>query len=1843
MKYLRPHARRIAAFFIIQIVISVVYPTVSWALTSGPATPEATSFEPVDTTDMVNPLTGDLAYNIPLLEVPGPAGGYPLSLSYHAGIMTNEDASWVGLGWSLNPGAINRSVSGWADDHKDIDVTNRFYWDGGESQTVEVGATLGIAGVAGVSAGVSLGHDTYQGFGVGGFVGANIGVGGDKSPLGIGLNAGVDPWGSPYASAGLSASFGSSEAGALNLSTGVGLATNFKSVSSYASAGASVSYGTPTGENGEGLAKGTAYLARGGASLVGASISSSGGGFNYSVAGGQASGQNSKAGKVSIRSSGFTLPIPFVHLGYKYQRYWIDQTDIFQTNGMLNYNKSPESEWEAFISESFDTYHLLDPTMPGGIVEYPEAEEVMGGSFPDVDSYSVVAQGLSGQIQPYKNLGYLQQRTKRDKNSNGWIYPVVNYELGVDDHRVEFRFIGDFSNRHIYEPDAHPILNSTSRALYYSFNENQRQTGENNDDGFINNRLAGSKHIEYWSNYEIGKVMEQINGTESNGPVPQEAIDRALRWNYVESNNKGFSRNSCPSGQIGAYIITNASGVKYHFTLPAYSYDEYQFSRNTEKGENSFTEVTRPEKYAYTWHLTAITGPDYVDRGGVNDSPNGKLDSNDWGYWVAFDYGKWTDQYFWRNPGEGLSKDLDQKFESFSEGTKEIYYLNSIRTQSHTAYFIKDVREDALSSTKIFRNIKAGTNDWQTRPNNGVSQEQRDGGFNTLSLTQSAKISWAVGDEYNYRNYTTSPTKSLKLFKIILIENSQYPNEISASYGDWGFTPTTFSWNKNWSDMGLLDFTFNQHRDKNVIDREDIEPIEEALTQSALRIIELDTDYSLAPNTSNSSQGKLTLKEVSFLGKVGFAGLPSMKFDYDLEEPVFSATLSGASNPLLSGSDLDLAIGDILKSGSRYYLVKSEVVPTQEYILRQIVGSPLGGGPSGVAVTMQKTKNPPYGKNMYDIWGYYKSDFNSNYLNLGENLARMTTKLSGHSVDVWSLRRISTSIGTEILLEYASDSYSDVFYELSKPYIIVGQNPITEEDIFDFTFTIKLSDTIDEEDFQELFHVGDTVGMDVIITGKAYYFNEEWIVKNGSCSSARIVDIDERYIKLKFGDNPGGSECIPLYGMWSTPSYLDKWVISGNIYPLNKDVDRYGGGLRTTGISLRDFMRNKRSTVYNYSNGDTSAGICSYEPYGMDQYVINPSTYSNVDNTEKFSEGMKIFKTGLYEKFSSLLANSRELPPPGVFYGHVSVSESIESSDGIVTQLPTYNTYEFNTYFDQMVEVDSLSGSFVGTKIDDFPNGGYTAASHQPSVAGIERVKRKSVTVTNAAANLGTMKRMTLWNREGHKLSETENLYLYDTGSSNANYKSKVLSQFRGIGMLEESYVSARLVKTSGDMTINIYGENKTKAKYELLGIVSKRRYLPNIQLGSTTTNYKTGITTTSRNLAFDFYSGEVTTTYAEDGYGNKYVSHAVPAYRLKNGLGVNDIAYPGMGLAMNGGKNMLTQEGASYSYMVANDFNPDVHNYETKIIGVVGASVQTWSDDNDVLDGYTAVTNYPTGIYRKKATYSFIGDNSPTVAGGLFNPASFSEATLEQDNTIVATTWQKNAEITLYDVNSHALEATDINGNYAATRLDAKNERVISTVANARFGEFTASGFESTNEGDVIVAGTLSDGLGTPLTKSHSGGKMVKTTGAQMACSYTGSSHSPRKYKVSFWSSSPTVQVVFAGNNTPKVVGTYGSWYLMEALVDVSAGNFTAQVKSLATGTTDVYFDDFRVHPVDATMTSYVYNTWGELSDILDANNLFTHYEYDGMGRLKSVSRETLKYGPVKTSEITITHANQN
>jgi hypothetical protein len=84
----------------------------------GPITPEASSFKTVNSDNLVNLFTGDFSYSIPLLDV----GGYPVNIFYNGGITMEQEASWVGLGWNINPGSVSRNMRGVPDDFDGTDT-----------------------------------------------------------------------------------------------------------------------------------------------------------------------------------------------------------------------------------------------------------------------------------------------------------------------------------------------------------------------------------------------------------------------------------------------------------------------------------------------------------------------------------------------------------------------------------------------------------------------------------------------------------------------------------------------------------------------------------------------------------------------------------------------------------------------------------------------------------------------------------------------------------------------------------------------------------------------------------------------------------------------------------------------------------------------------------------------------------------------------------------------------------------------------------------------------------------------------------------------------------------------------------------------------------------------------------------------------------------------------------------------------------------------------------------------------------------------------------------------------------------------------------------------------------------------------------------------------------------------------------------------------------------------------------------------------------------------------------------------------------------------------------------
>lgn len=190
--------KTIAFFFLGVFALETLLPLRSMALTSGPAQPETKQFASAGTSEMVDVFTGDFKYNIPLLDV----DGYPVNLNYASGIGMDDEASWVGLGWNLNVGAINRGLRGLPDDANGDPVETENYMKpkitvgGRVTGRVEVGgfsndfANLGLNG----SLSLSVFSDNYNGYGadVGVGMGASFGlsVGGSQT-TGLSFGAGI--------------------------------------------------------------------------------------------------------------------------------------------------------------------------------------------------------------------------------------------------------------------------------------------------------------------------------------------------------------------------------------------------------------------------------------------------------------------------------------------------------------------------------------------------------------------------------------------------------------------------------------------------------------------------------------------------------------------------------------------------------------------------------------------------------------------------------------------------------------------------------------------------------------------------------------------------------------------------------------------------------------------------------------------------------------------------------------------------------------------------------------------------------------------------------------------------------------------------------------------------------------------------------------------------------------------------------------------------------------------------------------------------------------------------------------------------------------------------------------------------------------------------------------------------------------------------------------------------------------------------------------------------------------------------------------------------------------------
>ena len=201
----------------------------------------------------------------------------------------------------------------------------------------------------------------------------------------------------------------------------------------------------------------------------------------------------------------------------------------------------------------------------------------------------------------------------------------------------------------------------------------------------------------------------------------QKNIDNKYYMRYSKRSDISSLASNYNNGNslIGEFSITNKEGSHYVYALPVYSKNEINKSLSVKpddtddnyiaykdiSDESEESDIHRisgqkiDDEYASTFLLTEITSTNYIDR--TLDGPS----NDDFGGWTKFNYTKVHDNYHWRSPWKGLSYSPaelsrdDDDMGSYASGDKEIYYLQSVETASHTAEFTIENRNDALEAT----------------------------------------------------------------------------------------------------------------------------------------------------------------------------------------------------------------------------------------------------------------------------------------------------------------------------------------------------------------------------------------------------------------------------------------------------------------------------------------------------------------------------------------------------------------------------------------------------------------------------------------------------------------------------------------------------------------------------------------------------------------------------------------------------------------------------------------------------------------------------------------------------------------------------------------------------------------------------------------------------------------------------------------------------------------------------------------------------------------------------------------------------------------------------------------
>ncbi len=744
----------LAVYLSLNLMVDLFSPLTSLALTSGPAQEEFASFEPVGTSDMVNLYSGDFTYNIPLMSVPGPNGGYPLNMAYHSGIGMDQEASWVGLGWNLNVGAINRQLRGLPDDFNGATIQQEMNMKASSTVMLNIpefsqAPPNKYKEVFGLPSATNSGspytwqlyYNNYKGLGYRvmtsliranqeSVVSGNVGLSFD-SQNGIGIE--------PKLSA--NGIFASS-----SFTTGIT---------------ASAPINTRTGSQGLAFAGDIGAIGkvdqRG--NIKGGSLSS-----NLSFA------QNQTVPTVSMPMKTTTYPYTL---------------RIGSANGFGNFASNFPLNWLGSVTTSkvidggvvnsagYGYLHTDNATTTSGDMvdfnreplEYSKKVPNLAPSSFTYDIFSHSGQGTGGMFRPNRTgVNALSTPTREDLtksqrfnlefgNTGNNFHVGVGFtqtsgstqsgdwESGSDDIDTWLASAGtsdpDFEPNYFkaYGEQTGELLNDEflddwkgDRALRVKL---EKENGWLNraftdSDDFVRSESSpvsatgnAAMHLKK-TRQKRGQVIEVLTDDEA----ALYGVSRNVT--YLNSSDVSTAKSFTAHGgnDISEVSILQQDGMRYTYGLPAYnnnrvetnmSVDEATADHNTvtvDVAANTYdgtykeflSKTTTPE-YVHSWLLTSVVSPDYIDL--TDDGPT----DDDYGYWTKFNYKQFETAYKWRVPYqeanfvEGNISDDKDNSAYYSYGDKELYYINSVETKTHIAVFYTSDREDALGAYGEYADI----------------------------------------------------------------------------------------------------------------------------------------------------------------------------------------------------------------------------------------------------------------------------------------------------------------------------------------------------------------------------------------------------------------------------------------------------------------------------------------------------------------------------------------------------------------------------------------------------------------------------------------------------------------------------------------------------------------------------------------------------------------------------------------------------------------------------------------------------------------------------------------------------------------------------------------------------------------------------------------------------------------------------------------------------------------------------------------------------------------------------------------------------------------------------------